>query len=130
MRIAIDGRELEGRPTGVGVYLAGLLRSWLADGEGGADAFHRFVLYHRRPLSVALPDDPRLGEYREAFAGLLVLFEERPRDADDGGPPFAGADEIHNTASFLEAREHSPRHRLDAREFLKARLIDLLLGVR
>ena len=87
-------------------------------------------ILHATPTYFRMPDDPRLGEFREAFAGLLVLFEERPRDAEDGGPPFAGASQISNTANFLEAMEHSPRHRLDAREFLKARLIDLLVGDR
>ena len=48
-------------------------------------------ILHATPTYYRMPDDPRLGEFREAFAGMLVLFEERPRDADDGGPPFAGA---------------------------------------
>jgi len=87
-------------------------------------------ILHATPTYYRMPDDPRLGEFREAFAGLLVLFEERPRDGRDGGPSFAGATEIHNTANFLDAMERTPRNRLDAREFLRARLIDLLLGDR
>ena len=41
MRIAIDARELAGRPTGVGRYLGELLRAW--GGMAGAGA-HEFVL--------------------------------------------------------------------------------------
>jgi glycosyltransferase involved in cell wall biosynthesis len=45
MRIAIEARELEGKPTGVGRYLTGLLRVWLS---GAGD--ERFILYHRGSL--------------------------------------------------------------------------------
>jgi len=42
MRIGIDARELCGQPTGVGRYLAGLLREWSREGNARA---HEFVLY-------------------------------------------------------------------------------------
>lgn len=42
MRIGVDARELSGHPTGVGRYLAGLLRQWR---EGDAARRHQFVLY-------------------------------------------------------------------------------------
>jgi hypothetical protein len=35
---------------------------------------------HPEPRLMVVPDDPRLGEFREQFAGMLVLFEERPDD--------------------------------------------------
>ncbi|HEY8507557.1 MAG TPA: hypothetical protein VIL32_04310, partial [Steroidobacteraceae bacterium] len=35
------------------------------------------------PHVVVLPDDPRLGEFRETFAGMLGTIEERPQDYDD-----------------------------------------------
>lgn len=42
MRIGVDARELCGRPTGVGRYLAGLLRQWHAAQYASG---HEFVLY-------------------------------------------------------------------------------------
>jgi glycosyltransferase involved in cell wall biosynthesis len=51
MRIGIDARELSGRPTGVGRYLAGLLKEWAADERARR---HEFVLYSRDPLGVDL----------------------------------------------------------------------------
>jgi glycosyltransferase involved in cell wall biosynthesis len=42
MRIGIDARELSGHATGVGRYLAGLLREWL---DPASTAPHEFVLY-------------------------------------------------------------------------------------
>lgn len=55
MRFAIDAAELEGRPTGVGRYLANLLRAWLA-----GDGDETFILYHRHDIAVDLGDSPRL----------------------------------------------------------------------
>jgi glycosyltransferase involved in cell wall biosynthesis len=51
MRIGIDARELSGRVTGVGRYLAGLLREWNASDHARA---HEFVLYGSEPIAVAL----------------------------------------------------------------------------
>jgi glycosyltransferase involved in cell wall biosynthesis len=47
MRVAIDARELCGRPTGVGRYLAGLLEAW---GDNATAQRHQWTLYaHARP---------------------------------------------------------------------------------
>jgi glycosyltransferase involved in cell wall biosynthesis len=47
MRVAVDARELTGRPTGVGRYLAGLLREWAA----ARPAAHEVVLYAHEPVA-------------------------------------------------------------------------------
>ena len=49
MRIGVDARELTGRPTGVGRYLAEVLGAWAAAGSGVAGR-HEFVLYGPAPL--------------------------------------------------------------------------------
>jgi glycosyltransferase involved in cell wall biosynthesis len=54
MRIGVDARELCGRATGVGRYLAGLLREWSSDARARR---HEFVLYAPEPL--AMPLDAR-----------------------------------------------------------------------
>jgi glycosyltransferase involved in cell wall biosynthesis len=50
MRIGIDARELAGHVTGVGRFLAGLLREWSTD----AAAAHEFVLYAPEPIAAAI----------------------------------------------------------------------------
>jgi glycosyltransferase involved in cell wall biosynthesis len=54
MRIGVDARELMGRPTGVGRYLAELLGAW-ADQAAGVAGRHEFMLYGpvELPASVA-----------------------------------------------------------------------------
>jgi glycosyltransferase involved in cell wall biosynthesis len=51
MRIGIDARELTGRPTGVGRYLAGLLAEW-STAESARQ--HEFVLYAAQPPAAEL----------------------------------------------------------------------------
>jgi glycosyltransferase involved in cell wall biosynthesis len=51
MRIGIDARELCGRPTGVGRYLAGLLAEWAVDERARR---HEFVLYAPAPIALSL----------------------------------------------------------------------------
>ena len=53
MKIAIDARELLGKPTGVGRYLAGLLASWRTLPAAQA---HELVLCAPAPLDDALPE--------------------------------------------------------------------------
>ncbi len=55
MRVAIDARELAGRPTGVGRYLAELLHEWRAIADSAA---HEFVLYSHRPPPVPQTEWP------------------------------------------------------------------------
>jgi glycosyltransferase involved in cell wall biosynthesis len=48
MRIGIDARELQGRPTGVGRYIAELLGAWL--GSAGPHEFHLYAPGEDGPL--------------------------------------------------------------------------------
>jgi glycosyltransferase involved in cell wall biosynthesis len=53
MRIGIDTRELSGHPTGVGRYLAGLLREWAVDERA---RLHDFVLYASEPPEIRIDE--------------------------------------------------------------------------
>ncbi|HEX2079846.1 MAG TPA: BamA/TamA family outer membrane protein [Longimicrobium sp.] len=77
---------------------------------------------HVDPLLFVMPDDPRLGEFRAEFAGMLGQLEERP---DDG---FAGAAAVEDTDVMLRALRAGPADRVVAEEYLVVRLMDVLLG--
>ncbi|MBI2828525.1 MAG: glycosyltransferase family 4 protein [Acidobacteria bacterium] len=51
MRIAVDARELQGRPTGVGRYLAGILDAWATLPAASA---HNFILCAPGPVDSTL----------------------------------------------------------------------------
>lgn len=80
---------------------------------------------HSEPRLVLMPDSPALGEFRGDFAGMLGTIEERQTDE---GPGFAGASKIIGTEALFERLESHQDERIDARAYLAARLVDLLLG--
>ncbi len=85
-------------------------------------------IYHTYPELVVVPDDPRLGVYREDFAGRLVLFEERPTDEAAGVPHLGGAGDVDSSTKMrLELREDNDA-RVDAEFYLRNRLFDALIG--
>jgi hypothetical protein len=80
------------------------------------------------PTLVILPNDERLGEFRDQYAGMMGQFEERPDEAEEGVKAFANADNIVGTEKLLEELEESTDNRLESRDYLSARLIDFLIG--
>jgi len=68
--VGVDGRELQGRPTGTGRYLRSLLRHWAATAD-------RFIVYFNGP-AVALPEAPNV-ETRAVGDGSVrgLVWQER-----------------------------------------------------
>jgi hypothetical protein len=80
------------------------------------------------PRLVVMPDDPALGEFRADYAGLLGTMEVHADEGEDGAPLFAGSPKVSDTEDLLEDLRSGAEHRLDARGYLRVRLIDMLLG--
>jgi hypothetical protein len=83
---------------------------------------------HVTPRLYVMPDDKRLGEYRQEFAGLLGTVELSPQEDDNDEPGFAGSRKIKSADKFIEDVEASRVHRLDERELFAVRLVDFLLN--
>ncbi|MBK9099230.1 MAG: BamA/TamA family outer membrane protein [bacterium] len=77
-----------------------------------------------------MPDDELLGEFREEFAGVLGTIEENPEDYKNESLNFAGADKIINTFKLYGELQEDNDEKVDAVEFLKARLFDVFIGDR
>ena len=71
---------------------------------------------------VVMPDDPALGEYQEDFANVLGVFMEYPQVG------FQGSTEILGHEEFWTRRQAGPSNLADSQAFLRARLLDVLLG--
>ncbi len=80
------------------------------------------------PKIVYVPDDPRLGRYRETFANRLALYEIRPDDDMSAVPGFEGMDDVVSAANLREEMREDQDHRVDQRAYLRARLFDMVLA--
>ena len=77
---------------------------------------------------VYLPDNEKLGEFREEFGGMLGFIELHPDEGADDEPGFAGAIDVKGTYKLLNYLEKKRSEKINAKEFLKARLFDIFLG--
>jgi hypothetical protein len=84
-------------------------------------------ILHPTPRLYVMPNDPALGEFREQFAGKLGAIEERALMPKEG-LGLGGAIDIIESDPLLERLNKGPSERVDARAFLTARLIDVLLN--
>ena len=80
------------------------------------------------PSVVYIPDDERLGEFRQEFGRTLGTLEDRPNGGSDGEPGFSGAEKIIGTPALFRRLDEDADEHVDAREFLKARLMDIYIG--
>ncbi len=85
-------------------------------------------ILHSKHSLVVIPDDPRLGEYRDAFAGLIGSLQVHPSEGPDDTPGFAGSRKVSGSENMLDDLEDSSCERVDARAFLEARFMDFLIG--
>ena len=123
------GEELQGTP--VEAIMQDQLSSFHPSGAViTARLLEAVGVLHPQPILVLVPDSPLLGEYREQFAGMLALFEERPDDGPDGAAGFASSRRIVQTPDLFDELEEDPGDRVDLYELLKARLVDILVGDR
>jgi len=74
---------------------------------------------HATPQLVVMPDDPRLGGFRGTFAGRLGTLEERIERR------IPGVDKVDDTLSLFERLDRRGDERVDARDYLRARLVDI-----
>lgn len=141
---AADGREYifrsvdkwthQGLPHDLRLTPAGRL---IQDQTGALHPGGAFVLpplleaagvLHVVPRLYVMPDDPRLGEFRETFAGMVGIVVLRPNEGEEGERLFADAEVVAGMDRLLEHLEEDPGHRANTTTFLKARLVDILVG--
>jgi hypothetical protein len=99
---------------------------WVRDAMSGQHPFSALIVApladaanvkHANPvIGVVAPDDA-LGEYKKEFSAMIVLLEEREP-----------AGESDNTPKMIKELNEDNDHHFDSRQFLRARLLDLLIG--
>jgi len=99
---------------------------WVDDAMSGQHPFSALIVpplaqaaavNHANPIIGVIEPDEALGEFSKVFSGLVVLLEERePGGKSDNSPEMIAA-----------LNEDNDNH-FDGKQFLRARLLDLLIG--
>src|ERR1044071_4314715 len=142
--LGADGREYAFRsvakdPTRVlpedlqNTFAASVLQDQMSSGHPAgplvvAPLLEAAGVLHPTPALYVMPDDPALGEFRQEFAGMLGMIEERPKEMGDAESTFAGASDIVSSDELYKQLDDKPDVRVDYRAFLLARLTDVFLG--
>jgi hypothetical protein len=78
---------------------------------------------------VVIPDDPALGEFRKGFANMLGILEEKPSTKPPVTRGFESVEKLYDWDEvWTQMVDESPKGRIDARAYLRARLLDMLIG--
>lgn len=85
-------------------------------------------VFHTNPRLVFVPDDPRLGGTSNPLAGQIVLFEERPDEDMSDVASMGYASNVIGTTKLFEEINGDNDHRVDARAWARARLLDMLIA--
>jgi len=85
-------------------------------------------VFHTNPRLVYLLPDATLGQWRTRFQPALYLLEERPANDQSHAASFGRAHRVVASNSMLTQVLRSPAAHLAPRAYLRARLLDLLVG--
>jgi hypothetical protein len=105
--------------TSVGQPYGAYVASYLAEAAG---------VYHTNPSLVYLPNDPGLRKFQADYANALYLLEERPDGNQQGAANFGHSPAVVNSRHMLTAIRQRPAAQVEARAYLRARLLDMWLG--
>ncbi len=83
---------------------------------------------HANPRLVYVGPDPNLGKFRAEYGNALYLLEERPDGDQRAVASFGHSPRVVNSAHMLAALRRRPGGHVPARAYLRARLLDVLLG--
>jgi hypothetical protein len=90
---------------------------------------HAAGVLHGHRRMVVLPDSPRLGKFRKDFAGMLGTIEDDPEKSEpEETPGFEKIARIVETHELDEILRKDASERVDARAYLRARLLDVYVG--
>ena len=85
-------------------------------------------ILHPHPTLVIIPDSPRLGEFREEYAGMLAQFERKPDEDQSQAERFGFSENIVGSEKMFEKKLEDNDERVDEQAYARARLFDMLIG--
>lgn len=85
-------------------------------------------ILNAEPKLVYLPEDEKLGEFRKEFGGMSGFIEVHPDVDKENEIDFEGASAVKGTYKLFDYLSEKRSEKINSIEFLKARLMDVLLG--
>ena len=85
-------------------------------------------IFHTTPTIYFIPDQPALGAFAKDFSGTLCLLEERPVGNQTSNAAVGYSAKVVNSEKLFEKIFSDPRHKMDEKAFLRARLFDMWIG--
>ncbi|MEI9921074.1 MAG: metallophosphoesterase [Bacteroidota bacterium] len=85
-------------------------------------------IYHSNPKIVYIPNDPRFRDYKDLFAGQVMIYEERPTDESANEPYFGSGEKVLSTLDVVDKLHKDNDDYVDQPFVLRSRLVDNVLG--
>ena len=93
-----------------------------------SDLIDHLDILHATPRLYRLPDVNALGPFQKKYGGMLGMLEENPGKINDKGQFFSNADDILKSNKLFRKLFEKKSNRVDEKEFIKARIFDILIG--
>ena len=113
------------------------VESFLEDAYTTTHPYASFVLptlsdaigvYHTTPKLFYVPKQSALGEYSDDYGDALYMIEEHVGDTQNKQSNFGNSDDIVSSEDLFEKLRKSPKHHVDEKAYIRARLFDMVLG--
>jgi len=85
-------------------------------------------VYHTKPKLYYVPKQNRLGVYNKDYGDALYMIEEHVGESQNTQYHFGNSDDIISSLDLFEKLHKNPKHQVDEKAFLRARLFDMILG--
>jgi len=85
-------------------------------------------VYHTKPILYYVPKQNALGVYNDDYGDALYMIEEHVGDSQTKRGNFGNPDDIISSLDLFEKLHKSPKHQVDEKAFIRARLFDMVLG--
>ncbi|MBO0321366.1 metallophosphoesterase [Muricauda sp. CAU 1633] len=85
-------------------------------------------IYHTNPKLYYIPKQSVLGDFNTDFGDGLYMIEEHVSDGHDELESFGKTKKIESTYDLINKLREDEEYRIDQKEYVKARLFDILLG--
>src|SRR5690606_2570121 len=88
----------------------------------------KLKLAHTNPLLYYIPKQNILKEFNSNFGDALYMVEERPANNHIDAKSFGNPGDIISTDDMMKNLHKDEKYMVDEKEYIKARLFDMLIG--